>query len=95
MVLKRAHNDENKIGEKPLEEYVTEWKEKKVRSSVSEIECDFFFTKASRMVRNLYFCVGYQVLFIFFGMICISDEKPLFRFLHDDTKRKSKQMKLL
>jgi hypothetical protein len=43
MVLKRAHGDENKTTEKSLEEYVTEWKEKKVKSCVSEIECDLLF----------------------------------------------------
>jgi hypothetical protein len=66
VVLKRDRSGENRTGEKPLEEYVAEWKEKKVKSGVPEIECDLpFLTNAPRMVRILYFCIAHQVLFNF------------------------------
>lgn len=56
MVVKRDRSGENKTGEKSLEEYVADWKEKKVKSGVPEIECQLpFLTNAPRMVRILCF----------------------------------------
>lgn len=53
----------DRSGEKPLEEHVVEWKEKKVKAGVPEMECDLpFLTNAPRMVRILYFLMVCEVL---------------------------------
>ncbi|KAJ4752946.1 histone-lysine N-methyltransferase [Rhynchospora pubera] len=52
VVLKRDRSGDNRTAEKSLEDHVADWREKKVKSGVPEIECDLpFLTHAPRMIE--------------------------------------------
>jgi hypothetical protein len=58
VVLKRCRSGENRTGEKPFEEYVAEWKEKKVKY-VAEKKVKYVAEKKVKPLENFIFL--YQV----------------------------------